>query len=281
MTQMLRDDFMSASRVRRVLAMILRHLYVIRSSWPRLIELIYWPVLEIVFWGLMTGFFMRTSLDINGAGYVKGAMGILLGGALLWEITVRSQLGMTFSTLEEFWSRNMGHLFVSPLRPFEWVLALMGMSVVRMLISVIPASLIALVLYQYSVFDLGLPLIAFFINLVIMGWWIALLVMGMLMVQGLGAESLAWMAVFTIGPFCAVYFPVADYPVWLQPLVKLMPASHAFEGMRAVMLENRMDWTAFFNGLGLNAVFLVLAGWVFMVCFNHARRKGGLLNIGE
>ena len=50
----------------------------------------------------------------------------LLGGVLLWEVALRSQMGVAISFLEELWSRNLGHVFVSPLRPWELVAALIA-----------------------------------------------------------------------------------------------------------------------------------------------------------
>ena len=59
------------------------------------------------------------------------AFGLLLGGVLLWEVALRSQMGVSVSFLEEIWSRNLGHVFVSPLRPWELVAALIAMSIMQ------------------------------------------------------------------------------------------------------------------------------------------------------
>ena len=98
----------------------------------------------------------------------------LLGGVLLWEVALRSQMGVSISFLEEMWSRNLGHVFVSPLRPWELVAALIGMSMIRMLVGVLPAILLAWLLYAFNLFALGPVLVLFFVNLMIMGWAVAL-----------------------------------------------------------------------------------------------------------
>ena len=59
------------------------------------------------------------------------AFGVLLAAVMLWDVLFRSQLGLSISFLEEMWSRNLGQLFVTPLRPYEWVLSLLAMSVIR------------------------------------------------------------------------------------------------------------------------------------------------------
>src|SRR5271169_4269327 len=148
----------------RVWAMLLRYLYLLRSSWPRTLELLYWPTLQMLIWGFMSQFLYSNS------SYVFRAFGVLLAAVMLWDVLFRGQLGLSISFLEEMWARNLGHLFVTPLRPSEWVAALLVMSLLRVLIGMVPAALLAIVLYHYSIFSLGPPLAAFFAVLLIMGW---------------------------------------------------------------------------------------------------------------
>src|ERR1700688_1298380 len=148
----------------RVGAMLLRYLYLLRSSWPRALELLYWPAIQMVLWGFTSQFLMTNS------SYVARAGGVLLAAVMLWDVMFRGQLGVSVSFLEELWSRNLGHLFVSPLRPYEWMIALLTMSLIRVAIGVVPVALLAIPLYHYSIFSLGLPLLPFFVLLLLMGW---------------------------------------------------------------------------------------------------------------
>ena len=111
------------------------------------------------------------------------------------------------SFLEEMWSRNLGHLFVSPLRPYEMLVSLMVVSLVRTLIGLIPASLLALMFFGFSLYSLGVPLIGFFLNLIVMGWSMGFMVSGLVLRVGLGAESLVWAAIFAVAPLCGIYYP--------------------------------------------------------------------------
>ncbi|HUA51428.1 MAG TPA: ABC transporter permease [Candidatus Sulfotelmatobacter sp.] len=260
---------------RRVGALILRYLYVLRSSWPRLAELAYWPSMQVIVWGFITQFFRTNST------WVAQATGVLLGAVLLWDVLFRSQLGVSVSFLEEMWSRNLGHLFVSPLRPYEFLAALTTMSLVRTLIGMLPAALLAIPLYHFSIFDLGLPLLAFFANVVVTGWAIGIAVSGLILRYGLGAESFAWVAVFAISPVAAVFYPVSVLPGWLQPVAYALPPAHVFEGMRALMFEHVFRFDLFFTALGLNAAYLAAAGVVFLVSFGRARQLGKLMQVGE
>jgi len=259
----------------RIVAMLARYLYLLRSSWPRALELAYWPTIQMMLWGFTSQFLMTNS------SYVARAGGVLLGAVLLWDVMFRGQLGVSVSFLEELWSRNLGHLFVSPLRPYEWALSLLAMSLIRVVIGVVPAALLAIPLYHYSIFTLGLPLIAFFVLLIVMGWALGLIIGALLLRHGLGAESMAWLAVFLLAPAAAIYYPVSILPVWLQYVAWTLPAAHVFEGMRAVMFTHAFPLDHFLWAAALDAVYLAAGVTVFLYAFNLARRRGSLLQTGE
>jgi ABC-2 type transport system permease protein len=259
----------------RVLAMLLRYLYLLRGSWPRTLELVYWPTIQMVLWGFMTEFLMTNS------SYVMRAFGVLLAAVLLWDVMFRGQLGVSVSFLEEMWSRNLGNLFVSPLRPYEWVLSLLAMSFVRVMIGVLPAALLAIPLYHYSIFTLGLPLLAFFVNLLVLSWGLALVIVAMILRHGMGAESLAWLVIFVLAPVSGIYYPVAVLPHWLQYVSWLLPSAYVFEGMRAVMFDGVFRWDYFFAAVGLDVVYVGVGFAIFLYAFRAARHRGALLQMGE
>jgi len=260
---------------RRISALVLRHLYVLSTSWPRLLELAYWPVMQVIVWG-----FISTFLRTNSS-WVAQAAGVLIAAALLWDVLFRAQLGISVSFLEEMWSRNLGHLFVSPLRPWEMVLGMMCMSLIRTLIGAVPAALIAIPFYHYSIFSMGLPLLAFFVNLMIMGWSVGVTVSGLILRYGMAAESFAWVSIFAFAPVSGIYYPITTLPEWLRPVAWALPSAHVFEGMRAVMFEQGFPLGHFAAAVALNIVYLVLAGFAFLLAFRYARRRGKLLAVGE
>ncbi len=259
----------------RVWAMLLRYLYILKSSWPRTIELLYWPTLQMLIWGFMSEFFRTNS------SYVAQAFGVLLGAVMLWDLLFRSQLGLTISFLEEMWARNLGQLFVTPLRPYEWLISLLAMSVIRVTIGVVPAALLAIPLYHYSIFDMGLPLVAFLVVLMAMGWALGLAICGGILRHGMGAESLAWTVIFALAPLSCIYYPVTILPVWLQPFAWALPSTYVFEGMREVMFEGSFRTDYFLSALGLDLIYLVLGALIFSIAFRDARRRGALLQMGE
>ena len=138
----------------RVGAMVLRYLYLLRSSWPRVLELVYWPAVQLFVWG-----FLQMYITQN-AGFFARAGGVFIGAVMMWDILFRGQLGFSVSFLEEMWARNMGNLMMSPLKPIEFLISLMIMSLIRLAIGVIPMTLLALFFFDFNFFAIGLPLIA-------------------------------------------------------------------------------------------------------------------------
>lgn len=262
--------------LRRVWGLVYRHLALYRRSWPRLLELMYWPVLQMLVWGFVTAYLAGVQQNTATV-----AAGVLLGGVLLWEVALRSQMGFALSFLEEIWSRNLGHIFVSPLRPGELVAGLVTMATLRMLIGVLPAVGLAWLLYGFGLFSLGPVVVLFFAALMLMGWAVALGVTAMILRHGAGAEPLAWSVLFGLTPFACVFYPLATLPQPLQWVAQAIPAAHVFEGMRAALLEGRVDGWHLAAAFLLDALWLALLGHVFLAQFEAARRSGALLNIGE
>jgi ABC-2 type transport system permease protein len=267
--------FSLGDRLCRIGAMLLRHLYLMRSSWIRVFDLAYWPLLQMVIWGFINNFLAAQSSWVLRAG------GLLIGVVLLWDVLVRGQFGMTMSLLEEMWSRNFANLFVAPLRPIEYAVSLMGLSVIRSLIGIIPASLLAIPLFHYSIFDIGLPLLAFYAVLMMTGWAVGLLICAMLIRFGLAAESFAWASIFVLAPICGVYYPISTLPTWLQPIAWALPPTHVFEGMRAIMLDHVFRGDLMISAVMLNVVYIAGGLATFLVAFREARERGQLLHTGE
>jgi len=262
--------------LRRIWGLMYRHLALYQRSWPRMVELAYWPVLQMCIWGF-TASFLRSRMG-NPAIMAGSA---LLGGVLLWEVTLRSQMGVSISFMEEIWSRNLGHIFVSPLRPVEMIAALIGMSIIRMLLGVMPAILLACAFYAFNLFTFGPVLVLFFVNLMIMGWSVALGVVSLILRHGAGAEALAWGVMFGLAPFSAVFYPVSVLPRAIQPLALALPSSHVFEGMRGILLEGVVRWDHLAAAFGLNLIWLAAAALLFARQFHQARVRGALVSMGE
>lgn len=261
--------------LRRVHALIHRYVYLLRSSWVRVVELVYWPFLQMLMWGFLQKYLAQTSGPV-----AKGA-GLLIGGVLLWDIFFRAKIGFSTAFIEEVWSRNLGNLLISPLRPNELLLALSAISILRLVVSMVPVTFAAWLFFGFNLFGLGLALGAFFVILILTSWALGLLSSGFILRYGLGAEELAWSLAFLLLPLACVYYPVSILPGWLQPVALALPPTHVFEGMRAILLDQRFESGHMLWALGLNAIYLLLGYIAFRLFLRSARTNGTLIQLGE
>ncbi len=259
----------------RIGAMVLRYWYLLISSWPRLLELLYWPALQIITWGFLQSYIAQN------AGFFQRAGGTLIGAVILWDILFRGQLGFSISFLEEMWARNLGNLMMSPLKPIEFLISLMIMSLIRLAIGVIPMTLLAMFLFNFNFYSIGLPLIAFFCNLIFTSWSVGIFVSGLVLRNGLGAESIVWTLMFGLMPLACIYYPVTVLPHWLQYVAWSLPPTYVFEGMRSLLIDHVFRTDLMVEALAINAVLFIASFAIFLALLRSARRHGSLIGGGE
>jgi ABC-2 type transport system permease protein len=261
--------------VNRVAAMVRRYWYLLRSSWPRILDLIYWPTVQMLMWG-----FLQMYVAQN-AGFFARAGGVFIGSVLLWDILFRGQLGFSISFLEEMYAHNLANIMMSPLRPAEFISALMIMSVVRLSIGMVPVTLLAIAFFGFNLWSMGFALAAFFVNLILTSWSIGIFVAGLLLRNGMGAESLAWTIMFLFLPLTCVYYPVTVLPVWLQFVAWALPPTYVFEGMRALLIDHVFRADLMLEAFAFNILLFAAASFAFLQLLHSARAHGTLLQTGE
>ena len=260
---------------RRVFAMVRRYWYLLRSSWPRVLDLIYWPTVQMCMWGLLQIYIGQQS------GFLARTGQTFIGAVMLWDMLFRGQLGFSISFLEEMYSRNLSNLLISPLKPAEFLTSLMIMSLVRLAIGMVPVTLLAIAFFGFNLWGLGFALAAFFLNLMLTGWAIGIFVSGLLLRNGLGAENMAWSIMFVFLPLTCVYYPVAILPDWLQSIAWMLPPTYVFEGLRALLIDQVFRADLMLRAFAINIILFVLAIFAFFAFLNSSRRAGTLLAGGE
>lgn len=262
-------------KVHRIWALVSRHLYLYKRSLPRLMEVFYWPLLDLLLWGFITIYLKEFK------GNLPDYVTFFIGALILWDILFRSQSGISISFLEEVWSRNLLNLFVSPLRVSEFLVSTMLLSIFKVIAISIVSAILALTFYSYNILSIGISLLPLVINLLIMGWAIGIITTAVILRYGQQAEILAWGLAFLFQPVSAVFYPVDVLPGFLQQIARFVPSSHVFEGMRGVIKEGRMPVNELIWASGLNAVYLASSIIFFNWIFKIVKVKGSLVKIGE
>ncbi len=255
-------------KLHRIWGIFLRYYYNLLRSYDRLTDMFFWPVVDLLMWGLTSQYLIR----VGGLG--NTVVLALLGGIILWIFPWRSQYEITVSLLEDLWNRNLVNLFASPVKFGEWVITLMLIGIVKAAVSFGFASLVAIILYQTNIYTLGIKILPWAGLLLMFGWVFGLLVAGIIMRYGTKIQTLAWTAIHLISPFVGVFYSLDTLPRWAQAVAAWVPASYVFEAMRDEIAGSPVPLTALFLPTLLCGGYLLLALLVLLNSYRHILKRG-------
>lgn len=257
----------------RINALMIRHLYLYRRSFPRILDLFFWPIMELLLWGFLSVYLDK--LDVGGLNLLT----LLLGAIIFWDLLSQSQRAVSFAFFEDVWERNLLNLFVTPLRVSEFIVSTGLLGMVRVLVVGAVMAGLAILLYQFNIFQFGLLLIPFVLNLAIFGWLLGVFTTGIILRYGSAANALAFGFIFLVQPFSAVFYPVSALPDGIEWVAYLIPSTYVFEGMRAVVATGAFPGVELVWGVIANIVFAVFVMWYFHRTFAHVKKHGRLMKL--
>lgn len=251
----------------RVKGIFFRYFYVLLKGPQQLSDLFYWPLIDILLWGL-------TSIWIASTDHNAKLPLILMTGLIFWQITWRGSVDVSVSLLQEFWHRNLINLFATPLRIAEWGLGVVLLCLCKLCITVTFGLFAVYLLYGLKVYMIGWMFLPFAAMLLCFGWTLGFLAASLIVRWGHQLESLAWMIGYLFAPFSAVFYPVSILPEWAQAISWCLPTTYIFEGMRMILKDGSFPMHYFWTSFALNIVYLFAALSLFYYCFRKSREKG-------
>ncbi len=259
----------------KMYGLFLRHFYLIKSSFPRILDLIYWPTIQIILWGFISKFFSIYS------DYYNNTLGVILTCAILYDILFRSSISFNMLFLEEIWSRNFTNLFIAPLKIKEIIVSLIFTALIRTLIGLVPAIMLTAPFFGVSILKLGFPLLLLFLSLYIFGITLGLFVSAGLLRYGPAFENIAWSSLFLLAPLGCIYYPIDILPNFFQIIAKGLPLVYIFDETRNILLNGSLNYENLKYAYLLNLIYLLCGIGLFYYAFLKARIKGTLINMGE
>ncbi|BBX46644.1 ABC transporter permease [Mycobacterium cookii] len=260
-------------RLHRIEAVVLRHMYELRHNGNHLINMVYFPVVNIVMWGFLTIYLT------NHQRLQLGLISSLLGGVVLWGLFYGFQRDMAQGFLEEVWTRNLVGLFSSPLSVAEYIYALVCVNLIKAFFGLALESVIALLCYHFNIFPLLIEFVPFIAVLMFFGFSIGVVITSLIVRYGSKLEGLAWSFAGILMPFSCVFYPLNTLPVFLHPLALALPTTHSFEGMRQLLAGGGFSISDFRSGITLDIAYLALAILLFRRMFESARSRGLLIKM--
>lgn len=255
-------------------ALVMRYIYLYGRNPVRLVELFFWPMMELLVWGNLSVW-----LESTGGQQVPLFVPALIGGVILWDVVFRAQQGVAISFLEDVWTRNLLNILVAPVRPVEYVAAGYVAGFLRILVTVIVLSILAALFYHFNIFQFHWHLVPFFGLLMVFGWSLGLISSALILRWGQAAESLAWAVPFLLQPVAAVYYPLDKLPGWAQSLGWCLPCTPVFEGMRAIIKGHGVDGSLLLLALLTNVLWMLAAGGTYLWVLRSGRERGMLTRV--
>jgi ABC-2 type transport system permease protein len=252
----------------RVFAMVQRYFYNLKHSYDRLSDMFYWPVMDLLLWGLTGIYFAQLNPK------APFTITIILTGLIFWIITWRAQYEITTNLLAEMWDRNLVNIFASPLTIYEWLTSVIIFGGLKMIVSLTFSAMIAFILYKYAFFQFGWWLIPVVINLIITGWAAGFCVAAIIIRFGMKVQTIAWGGAYLLAPFSAIYYPLSILPHWAQKIALFFPTSYIFEAMRQHIFTGTISLEKIIISFALNALYLILSIWFFVLMFKKSKKLG-------
>ena len=259
----------------RIYGLFLRHFYLITRSLPRVLDLVYWPTIQITLWGFISNFFATHTT------YYNNAVGVILTCAILYDFLFRTSIGFNMLFLEEIWSRNFTNLFIAPMKIGEILTSLVITALIRSLIGLVPAVLLTSPLFGISILELGIFLFFLFLSLYIFGITLGILVSSGLLRFGPSFENIAWSTMFLLAPFGCIYYPIDILPEIFQKIAYVLPLVYIFEEARNILINQTVNIENIYYAFGWNTLYFIFSIVLFYYSFNVAKKKGTLINMGE
>ena len=257
----------------RINALLLKYYYINITRIDRIFDIFYWATIDLFVWGFAS-FYIEQLSDVN-------VLSILLGGIILWIFVWRSSQDIAVFVLEDFWSRNLYHMFSSPIKTSEHMASVILMGFFRSLATFAFLIIVAFLFYSFNIFIIPVFLLGLSVFLLSMfGWIMGLLVTSFIMRFGQRIQVLAWSVVWVIQPFSCVFYPLSALPAWAAKVAVLMPTTHVFEAMRAAFAGNPVNYTSLWHSLIISVVLFIIMA-VFLESSIKKARKTGLLAKGD
>ena len=210
----------------RIMGFLYRHWLEIKASMDRKADVFFFPIIDILVFGFLSSYVAQ------GQGRPGLAAGIL-AGIVFWTLLYNLQRDMTFSLLDDVWSRNIFNLYSSPLRLSEIIAGTLLLSILKSLLTATVITIITASLFHLPLLSMGPRLVWYLLQLFIFGWSFGFFTSGIILRYGTRAQALAWSLILILYPFSGALYPISVLPHPIAAVAQFIPVSFVFEAVRS------------------------------------------------
>ncbi len=251
----------------RIYAITARYAIVGFREMSRLMQITYFPFLDIALWGYMGLWMQKSSTNPH-------ILMIYLAATVLWGAVWTAEIELSLNLLEELESRNIVNLASTPLTHSEWLISNIILATGKSFLVVLFSTGITYIIFGINIFSLGSAVIPIALSIICSGVILGIFLTGILLWGGQQITVLVWSIPYLVLTFSAPFYPADMLPGWLQPVVKALPTTHIFESLRTVINSGFLPQKTFLISLLLNALYLVVAISFNYRMFNRSKKRG-------
>jgi ABC-2 type transport system permease protein len=252
----------------RVGAVVRRHWLVLWRSPHRWFEIAFWPLMDVILWGSL-GVFIAQENEAS-----RASVPYLLAGLMLFWTLTQVQLTGSTAFMEETWTRNLLNVLTTPLKPLEYLAGTSIFGLAKLVLTLLTLTITTILLYGFDLSAVGWSVIPIVTLLVLNGWALALVVIGLILRFGQSAEILTWGLNYVVLAVSGVFFPVEALPGGMRHFAGVLPTTHAFAAARAVLDGATVPWSRLGMATLGTAVFLGLSIWFGAAMLTVFRTRG-------
>jgi ABC-2 type transport system permease protein len=251
---------MSFTRIR---AVVMRHWIVLRRSPHRWFEISFWPVMDVLLWGSLGTFVAKQSPNS------RATTPYLLAGIVMFWTFTQAQFSIALGVNEETWTRNILNVLTTPVREVEYILGIALFGALKLVLCISTLTVATSAFFGSNLSSVGWSVIPIAALLIINGWALAMLLVGLVLRFGQSAEILIWGLNYIFMAFSGVFFPADSLPAGIPSVAQYLPMTKAFAALRAVLDGKSLPWGTLAGSLAGSLVFLcaaiAFASWLLSV----------------
>jgi ABC-2 type transport system permease protein len=245
-----------------------RHWIVLRRAPHRWFEISFWPIMDVLLWGSLGAFVARQDASSRaGTPYLLAAI------VMFWTFT-QAQFAISLGVNEETWTRNILNVLTTPVREVEYIVGIAIFGLLKLALCLLTLTISTIVFFGFDLSSVGWGVIPIMVLLVINGWALAMLTVGLVLRFGQSAEILIWGLNYAVMAFSGVFFPSSALPDGVRVFSSLFPTTKAFAALRQLLDGKPLPWDTLAASLVGSLVFFALtisfATWLLRMF----RRRG-------
>lgn len=262
-------------RLIQIKALVLHNIYYsTKNNIYRLAEAILWPLWELSIWG----FFSLQFKSMSPSPFLSSSQ-FFIGSLFLWSFVRRLQEDISSSLLVNINSRNFKNILITPISLFDLILSMIISSLIKYFFSFVVIFFVSLFLFQFNVLFFVLKVFIFFILLLIFGWVLGFLSVGLIFRTGGRIMFVSSLVSLIIQPFSCVFYSRSVLPGFLKTISYLLPTSYVFENLRQLVSYQKFDYRDLGIILLLDLIYLCLSLIFIKMMYYSGRKKGKLMEI--